>query len=115
MADINPDALRLARINASMAGLGSVQACQSDLMNSLDGMFALIVANPPYLADPLGRTYRNGSGPLGAGLSLEIVKTATERLGSWGTQLLLTGVAIIEGTNTFLTGAAAILQCAGLY
>ena len=114
MADINPAALRLARVNASLAGLQHVPAYESDLLASVSGAFDLIVANPPYLLDPLGRTYRNGGGHLGAGLSLAIVRTACERLAPGGTLLLYTGAAIVNGTNPFLIEAAPILRRAGL-
>jgi release factor glutamine methyltransferase len=113
MVDINPKAVRLARINASMAGLERIDALESDLLGSVPGKFDLIVANPPYLVDVLSRAYRNGGGPLGAGLSLEIVRTATERLAAEGTLLLYTGAAIVNGTNPFLSEAAHILRRAG--
>ena len=80
MSAINPAALRLARINASLAGLQQVAARQRDLLASVKGLFDLIVANPLYLLDPLGRTYRHGGGRLGAGLALAMVR----RIGAWG-------------------------------
>ena len=111
--DINAEALRLTRINAFVAGV-SVGALQSNLLRSVSGSFDLIVANPPYMADPARRAYRDGGGPLGAGLSLDILATAIERLAPGGTLLLYTGAAVVNGADPFRAAAAAQLSAAGL-
>lgn len=114
LTDINPAALRLARINADAAGLAHVRTVQSDLLSGLAGPFDLIVSNPPYMADAAGRAYRDGGGLLGEGLSLRIVNEATRRLAPGGTLLLYTGAAIIEGENPLLDQAGELLTEAGL-
>ncbi len=114
MADINPAALLLACVNAAAAALPRIIAVHSDLLTALPGEFDLIVANPPYLPDPMQRAYRNGGGPLGADLSLRIVAEAARRLAPGGTLLLYTGTAIIDGANPFLQQAASLLAHAGL-
>ena len=48
--DINPAALRLTTINAALAEVANVEACNSDILQGVDGDFDLIVANPPYIA-----------------------------------------------------------------
>lgn len=48
--DLSPDALALARENATLNGL-RVDFVQADLLAGLDGPFDLIVSNPPYLPD----------------------------------------------------------------
>ena len=106
MVDINEAALRLARINARLAGAANVEACRSDLLKHIDGRFDLIVANPPYLVDPAQRAYRHGGGPLGAGLSLAILDTALERLSPGGTLVLYTGAAVLNGADPFRAAAA---------
>jgi methylase of polypeptide subunit release factors len=98
--DINPQALRLTRVNAALAGV-QIEAQHSDLLTNVEGEFDLIVANPPYLVDPSERAYRHGGGPLGAALSLAIVDAALERLASGGTLLLYTGAAIVDGRDPF--------------
>lgn len=100
--DINPLALRYTAINAALAGLSNVSVEPSDLLGGIIGLFDLIVANPPYMLDASERTYRHGGGSLGAQLSLRIVEQACERLGSGGSLLLYTGVAIIEGRDALL-------------
>jgi release factor glutamine methyltransferase len=114
MSDVNAQALRLARINAEIAGLGRIRAACSDVLNDLPGTFDLIVANAPYMVDPLKRAYRDGGGPLGAALSLRIVVEAIDRLAPGGTLLLYTGAAIVNGDNPFLQRAGMILGEAGL-
>ena len=111
--DINPAALLLTRVNATLADV-AVSARHSDLLRGVDGEFDLIVANPPYMVDPGERTYRHGGGPLGAGLSLQILDTAIVRLGSGGTLLLYTGAGIVAGEDVFRHAAAAALDGSGL-
>ncbi|MBT9268226.1 class I SAM-dependent methyltransferase [Pseudomonas sp. MG-9] len=99
--DINPAALRLTAINAALAEVANVELQASDVLQGIDGSFDLIVANPPYMADPAGRAYRHGGGSLGAGLSLRIVEQALNRLAPGGSLLLYTGVAMVDGRDPF--------------
>ena len=114
LADINPAALRLARLNALLAGTPGVAARRSDLLSDVDGLFDLIISNPPYLNDRAERAYRHGGGPLGAGLSLAVVGAACKRLAPGGTLLLYTGVAIVDGADPFREAAVSLLDGAGL-
>ncbi len=113
LADINLEALRLARINARIGGVGAVAVVHSDVLTGLSGTFDLIAANPPYMFDALGRAYRHGGGALGEGLSLRIVAEAIPRLSPGGTLLLYTGVGIVGGANAFIEQAGALLDRAG--
>ncbi|MNP14740.1 Ribosomal protein L11 methyltransferase [compost metagenome] len=99
--DINPAALRMTAINAALAEVANIELAPSDLLQDVDGYFDLIVANPPYLADPLNRAYRDGGGSLGAGLSLRIVDQAMPRLAPGGSLVLYTGVAMVDGRDPF--------------
>lgn len=99
--DINDSALSFARVNALLAGAPNVQPHHSNLLTDVEGVFDLMVANPPYLVDPSERAYRHGGGPLGAGLSLAIVEASPTRLAPGGTLLLYTGAAIVEGRDPF--------------
>jgi len=100
--DINPAALRLTSINAALAEVANVSVEASDVLQDVDGQFDLIVANPPYMADPAERAYRHGGGAFGAQLSLRIVEQALNRLAPGGSLVLYTGVAMIDGHDPFL-------------
>ena len=111
--DINPRALEFTAANAALAQI-SLMPVQSDLFASIAGEFDLIVANPPYLVDPAERAYRHGGGPLGAGLSLDILAAACDRLAPGGRLVLYTGAAIVDGADPFFNAAAAHLGESGL-
>ncbi|MEM9195334.1 MAG: peptide chain release factor N(5)-glutamine methyltransferase [Myxococcota bacterium] len=50
--DISPEALEVARQNAGTHGVASrMQFLEGDLFDAVDGKYALIAANPPYVAD----------------------------------------------------------------
>jgi methylase of polypeptide subunit release factors len=111
--DINHEALRITRVNAALAGAANLHALHSNLLDAADGQFDLIVANPPYLLDPGERAYRHGGGELGAGLSVDIVQAALGGLAPGGRLLLYTGVAIVDGTDPFLSRITPSLDAAG--
>ena len=111
--DINDKALRLTAINAMLAGTDKVQSLHSNLLAATEGMFDLIIANPPYMVDPTRRAYRHGGGTLGEGLSLAIVDAAIQRLNPQGALLLYTGVAIEKGVDSFRAVAEKKLLDAG--
>jgi methylase of polypeptide subunit release factors len=110
LADINPQALAYARANAELNGMAGAQCRQGDLYGATEGLFDLIVANPPYLVDPAGRTYRNGGGSLGTGLGERIVAEGIARLRPGGRLLLYTGVPILEGRDPFLEAVEPVLK-----
>ncbi|MBK1660659.1 methyltransferase [Paracraurococcus ruber] len=110
LLDINHAALRLARINAALAGTPGAVAMRSDLLAATTGAFDLIVSNPPYLLDPGRRAYRHGGGALGEGLSVAILDAALGRLAPGGTLVLYTGVAMVEGEDAFLAAAEGHLR-----
>jgi len=47
--DINPDAVRLSRENASLNGIDWIDFHESDMFENVDGLFDVIMFNPPYL------------------------------------------------------------------
>jgi precorrin-6B methylase 2 len=111
-ADINERALALAAVNARLAGMANVQVRHSDLLKDLDGEFDLVLSNPPYILDPDQLRYRHGGDMRGAGLSLQIVEAALERLRAGGTLLLYTGIAIVDGRDEFLAAILPRLEAA---
>jgi methylase of polypeptide subunit release factors len=101
MTDINTTACHLARLNAEAASV-SATIVHGDLFADIAGELDLIVANPPYLNDPLQRAYRHGGGALGSALSIRIAEAAEDRLTPGGTLILYTGSPIVNGTDYFL-------------
>lgn len=112
--DINDSALRLTAINAYVSGVANVAPCYSNLLQGVEGMFDLIVANPPYLVDPARRAYRHGGGAKGSGLSLDIIDAALQRLNPGGALLLYTGTAIINGVDRFRVAVERKLRSSGV-
>jgi precorrin-6B methylase 2 len=112
MFDINDEALRLARVNAALAGAANAVPRRSDLLSAVEGAFDLVIANPPYLLDPARRAYRHGGGRLGEGLSVAILDAALGRLAPGGTLVLYTGAAVVKGRDPFRSAAEERLAAA---
>lgn len=108
LADINPTALRFAAANAALAGAKAV-CVLSDGLQAVDGALDLIVANPPYLVDPLMRIYRDGGGAFGGELSLRIVRDSLARLAPGGRLLLYSGAPVISGEDQLWRGLQPLL------
>ncbi len=115
LADINPQALRYACINAALEGMSHTSFRQGDLFDVLDQPIDLLLANPPYLLDPGTRLYRHGGGELGSDLSTRIVLEGLPRLASGGTLILYTGAPIVDGQDTFWESIAPAVQGANVY
>ncbi len=114
LSDINRRAVRFSRINALLNGIPNVDVIESNLFEQLGGYFDVIIANPPYLIDPLKRVYRHGGGALGAEISLDIAKQAIDHLAAAGRLILYTGSAIVNGVDEFYNSLCPILTKADL-
>ena len=97
LAEINPVALRLGRINARHAGL-DVEAVEGEI-DDVRGPFDAAIANPPFMIDEDSRTYRDGGDMHGARVSLDWAIAAAERFSPGGRFIMYTGAAIIEGKD----------------
>ena len=96
--DINPLALRFAAINARHAGV-ALETVETRGLEGVEGPVDLVIANPPFVADPARRLYRDGGGMHGARLSLDWALAAARRIEPGGTMLLYTGSAIAAGRD----------------
>ena len=114
LADINPMALRYARLNVALAGTANACFCQGDLFHAIDQPIDLLVANPPYLLDPNARLYRHGGGELGSGLSARIVVEGLPRLAAGGMLILYTGAPIVVGRDTFWESVESVVNAANV-
>ena len=114
LVDVNEAALRAASVNARVARVRGAVPLRSNLLGAAAGTFDLIVSNPPFMIDRTGRTYRDGGGRLGEGLSLAVVDAARERLAPGGSLVLFTGAVIVDGEDPFRDAATAACERAGL-
>lgn len=111
--DINPLALRFARINAAHSGL-ELETVEAGNLDGVEGAVDLVIANPPFVVDPAGRLYRDGGDMHGARLSLDWALAAASRLEPGGAVLLYTGSAIVGGRDVLheaLSGRLPALGC----
>jgi len=107
MTDINPAALRLARINAEAAGADAM-ALLTERLDGIEGSIDIALANPPYLLDAGERTYRHGGGPLGDQVTLEMTGFILPRLAPAGRLILYSGSAIVRGEDRMQQALAAL-------
>jgi methylase of polypeptide subunit release factors len=112
MTDINPAALRLARLNALHAGV-NVALVETATLAPLAGRFDLVIANPPYIIDDAGRAYRDGGDLHGAALSLEMARMALAKLAPGGRLVLYTGSAIVAGEDGLHRRLAELAEAHG--
>src|SRR2546426_6990583 len=98
LLDVNAKALAFARANCELNEVAA-RVCVSDVLSGGSEAVDLVIANPPYLADDAGRTYRDGGGALGTGLSVRTVREALDRLRPGGRLLLYTATPVIEGEH----------------
>jgi methylase of polypeptide subunit release factors len=115
--DINPLALRFARINARHAGV-ELETVETSGLDGVEGPIDLVIANPPFVLDPAKRLYRNGGEMHGARISLDWALAAAQRIELGGTILLYTGSAIVEGRDSLqeaLAGQLPELGCSLRY
>ena len=100
-SDINPAALRLARLNGTASG--HMLHCQlaSGIPDEL-ATFEVIVSNPPYIAGDVGKTYRDGGDEYGAALALSWVRASAGRLTPGGRFILYTGAPVVAGRDVVM-------------
>jgi len=96
--DVNPEALRLARINAAAAGV-LIRTLETSGLDAVDTELDIAMLNPPYIIDDAGRAYRDGGGMHGDEMSLELSCQAMDRLKPQGRVILYTGSAIVSGED----------------
>ncbi|MEZ5959885.1 MAG: methyltransferase [Hyphomonadaceae bacterium] len=103
LTDINPLALNFAAANWAQASAGEAEFIACDGLSGVNGDVDLIIANPPYIADPAHRAYRDGGGMHGGELSFTWAHQAARRLERGGAFLLYTGSAIVDGEDKLKT------------
>lgn len=104
--DVNADALRLASVNATAAGM-DLRLAHTSALNGIEEPFDLILLNPPFIADDGDRAYRDGGALHGGQLALDLSQAALEKLAPGGRLILYTGSAIISGQDPLHAALAA--------
>lgn len=112
LTDINPFALRLARVNARHAGL-TVETVEGPGIEPVATPFDLAIANPPFMAESGNRMYRDGGDMHGAGISLAWAEETARRLPPGGRMLLYTASAIIGGEDRLEVALGEMLSAHG--
>lgn len=114
LTDLNPKALRLARINAAAAGV-PVTTLESETLEEVADPIDLAVINPPYIIDEGNRAYRDGGGMHGGELPLRMTEMAAARIAPGGRVILYTGAAIVNGRNPLAEALASRAEERGLH
>lgn len=115
MTDVNPRALRLARVNAAFAGVEAT-FLQGDGVQPVEGAFDLALLNPPYIQDDEERQYRHGGALHGGQLSIDLAEAICTRLSPGGRLILYTGSAIVDGRDQLRQALETLLpDCALRY
>jgi methylase of polypeptide subunit release factors len=109
MTDINPRAIRLARINTVAAGV-SATALVAGGVDGIDGSIDVALANPPYIVDPLERAYRHGGGMHGGAVTVSIAGQVLPRLSDVGRLILYSGSAITTGYDAMQARLGELAQ-----
>jgi methylase of polypeptide subunit release factors len=107
LSDVNPKALRLARINARHAGARLTTMHADGLEGAPEGL-EVALANPPYIAGT-ARAYSDGGDMHGGRISVDWAKAALKALAPGGRLLLYSGTAIVDGGRDELRAALARL------
>ena len=113
LTDLNPKALRLARINAAAAGI-AVETIESDTLDAVSDPIDLAVINPPYIVDDGDRAYRDGGGMHGGEVPFKMTEMAARRLAPGGRLILYTGAAIVGGRNALCDAIGVVASELGL-
>ena len=96
--DINPRALRLARVNARH-NRTSIETIETAGLDDVLGSIDVVISNPPFIDDGGDRLYRDGGDMHGGALSLDWAKAAVGKLAPGGRMLLYSGSAIVAGKD----------------
>jgi hypothetical protein len=112
LTDVNARALGLAAANAAGAGLSPVLR-EGSILAGYSDPIDLALANPPYILDHQGRTYRDGGDLHGAALSIDMAAAVLPQLAPGGRFILYTGSAIVGGTDPLAERLGALADGEG--
>lgn len=115
LTDVNPTALSFARVNAEFAGVSDrVTLVDADVLRGVHDRADVIISNPPFMADPEKRSYRDG-GHLGIDLTLRIAHEALAHLDGRGQLVVYSGAPVIAGEDQLRKALLPILPAGATY
>nr|VFK65226.1 MAG: carbamoyltransferase [Candidatus Kentron sp. UNK]VFK71423.1 MAG: carbamoyltransferase [Candidatus Kentron sp. UNK] len=95
--DLSPRAIRFARFNAQLNGVRNVEFRLGDLYAPVRGMeFDTILANPPFVPSPTDELRFRDGGPRGESVLREIIRGASDFLGSDGKLHIVSDLADVD-------------------
>jgi methylase of polypeptide subunit release factors len=112
LVDTNPLANAFAAANAGAAGV-DVAIVEADGLHAVEGAIDCVIANPPFIVDDLGRSYRDGGEALGTGVATQWAAEALARVEPGGCMILYTGTPIVRGEDLLLQALASQADEAG--
>ncbi|HNX82015.1 MAG TPA: methyltransferase domain-containing protein [Candidatus Omnitrophota bacterium] len=103
--DINPHAIPLARMNASLNGISHCTFEQGDIATTNNGTFDIVVSNPPFIFYPANdgnALDSNGGAPFGLGITAALLKALPKLLKKEGRAFIMTRAPIINKRDYLL-------------
>lgn len=110
--DINPLAVRIARINAEAAG-ARIQVMEKSGLDAEEAGIDIALINPPYMIDPKRRTYRDGGEMHGGRVAVDLTEVAIQRLAPGGRVVLYSGSAIVSGRDSLRIALSRLASASG--
>jgi precorrin-6B methylase 2 len=110
LTDISAAALRMCAVNARLNGFETVELREGDALSAVPEPAQLYLCNPPFIADPDARLYRDGGGDWGIDIGARIVAETLARLPPGGRLMLFTGAPVVDGRDVFRGRVAALLE-----
>lgn len=96
--DVGPRAVAVARANARLNGIGNFEARHGDLYRPVAGeRFDLVVANPPFVASPVGGPAYHSGGPYGDRVLARVVRGFGAHLTAGGRAVAISHLALRAG------------------
>ena len=112
LTDINPRALAFAATNVAINHLEHAEFARGDGLDAVEGLFDLIISNPPFIIDRDARTYCHGGAQWGTEIATRFLRQALGRLAPGGRLALYTGTPVINGQDAFRLASLPLLEAA---
>ncbi|MFO7626205.1 MAG: class I SAM-dependent methyltransferase [Candidatus Fermentibacteraceae bacterium] len=119
-AEYNPRAVAFAGVNAAINGLeGKVRPIESNLWEKVDGVFDIVVCNPPYVPMPDHKVSKSnmdayGGADYGMNIPVEVFRGLSEHLDTSGYAVFLASSPVVGGRSLLHERLAPLASDLGL-